>query len=170
MPPAAPRILLRDIRVLHYAMTDLGRYDSRQRWYQCYELLREKPRRNVALYRMYHHHEAPGNRITIRAEWLDGYKQRGIDVTSIAREGKLRWDRLVLELFAEHGTTRFRRINIWRPDWTEIARREGFEGTDARDPRSWIDRLVFRYLRATQKRRHTRMIRWTDRLLHGLGW
>jgi glycosyltransferase involved in cell wall biosynthesis len=171
MPPDAPRLLLRDIRVLHYAMADLGRYDSRQRWYQCYEILRNKPRRNVALYRMYHHHEAPTvPRLPLRPEWTDGYKRRGIDVTSIVRESAFRWDRLVLGFFEEHGTRRFRRINIWRPDWTRIARDEGLDGVDTRDPRSRIDRMVFRYLDATQPRRHTRMIRWMDRLLHGLGW
>jgi glycosyltransferase involved in cell wall biosynthesis len=171
MPPGAPRLLLRDLRVLHYAMADLGRYDSRQRWYQCYELLRDKPRRHIALYRMYHHHEAPTvPRRPLRAEWVDGYKRRGIDVTSIAREGSFRWDRLVLEFFRDHGTRRFRRVNIWRPDWAAIARREGFDSLDVRDPRSWLDRLVFRYLRTTQPHRNSRSVRWTDRLLHGLGW
>ena len=171
MPPLAPRMLLREIRVLHYAMADLGRYDSRQRWYQCYEVVSDKPRRNVALYRTYHHHEAPDvPRLPLRREWLDGYERRAIDMTSVFREGRHRWDRLVLEFFAEHGTRRFRRVNIWRANWIEVARAEGCETIDARDPRSPIDRLVFRYLSATQSRRNTRLVRWTDQLLHGLGW
>ncbi len=169
-PAAAPQLLLRDIRVLHYAMVDLVRYESRQRWYQCYELLRDKPRRNIALYRMYHHHEAPGERLPLPAEWIEAYRRDGIDMTSISRTGRFRWDRLVLELFAEHGAARFSRVDIWRPDWGELARQEGLSGVAIGDPRSWADRIMFRYLRATQKRRNTRIIRWTDRLLHGLGW
>ena len=64
-----------------------------------------------------------------------------------------RWDKEVLELFAEHGTAKFKRLALWDADWNRL-HEELYPDKPPKyfpDPRSRFDKLVHRWLRWTQR-------------------
>lgn len=169
--PKAPSFELGEIKVLHYQYTDWPRMESKQRWYQCWEQLRQ-PRRPAQIYRQYHFmHAIPATQVLpVRTEWFDDYRRQGIDLTSTCREGSDAWDRQVLQMIQEHGPATFRRINIWDVDWARHAIQAGMDRAAIRDPRSWLDRAVLRWLGKTQQRYtrpFNRLVQW---LLRFVGW
>lgn len=171
-PPGAASLVLRDIKVLHYQYTDWKRMESKQRSYQCWERLQHPSRRPAHLYRQYHfmHAVAPDQISATRPEWMGGYQSEGIDMTSVTRAGVYYWDVQILRLLAEHGSGPFRRVDIWDVDWQELGERLGLAGDHCRDPRSWLDRLILSWLKATQGRPtyfHRRAVQWLLRLA---GW
>lgn len=88
----------------------------------------------------------------IPTAWLAGYHERGIDMSSVFRTGSYRWDREVLELFAQCGTRTFKKLDIWGVDWEGLRRRVAPKMTikDLRDPRSITDKIFHRWLRHIQ--------------------
>ena len=182
VPPGAKILQLKQVKLMHYCMMDHGRFDSRIRWYQCWEQL-NLGKRPIDLYRYYHPDlfVAPNLVEAVPAEWIQGYEQRGIDVTSVSHDGKYRWDKEVLQFFDEHGTARFKRLAIWDKDWTAV---HGMLYSDRgekvySDPRGRFDKLVHRWLRWTQRnyafgavpnlaqKLHHRLV---EKALKPLGW
>jgi hypothetical protein len=142
------------IKLMHYGLFDKHRRNSRMRWYQCWEHLNlQKP--PIELYRFYHTDLfVPPNAIKpVPAEWIQGYEQRGIDMSSVICEGNYRWDREVLQFFDEYGTARFKRLAVWDTDWSRLHARlyPDKPGKLYPDPRSNFDKLVLRWLRWTQR-------------------
>jgi hypothetical protein len=171
MPAHPNRLALHEVKMMHFAASEWTRYMSRQRWYQCFEVLNREPRRAVSIWRQYHSMVNPGGDVDIAREWLDGYRRRGIDLTSVKRQARYRWDGEVLQLFARHGAAPFRRLDVWDTDWKQLATAWGQAPESVpRDPRSSIDRLVMRYLRRTQGRHHRLPWRWVDEALRIVGW
>src|SRR3989442_9075253 len=97
-----------EIRVLHYQYTDPRRMESKHRWYQCFERIRNPRASAVKLFDQYHHmyRVRPADLVDARPEWLDAYQKAGIDMTSVntPEDGIYWWDPLVLELMKTHGT------------------------------------------------------------------
>jgi hypothetical protein len=178
-PPGARTLQLNEIKLMHYCKMDLDRHASRSRWYQCWELLNLQ-RRPLELYRFYHVGLSvpPQGIKPVPTEWIQGYEDRGIDMTSVNREGNYRWDRDVLHFFDEHGTARFKRLAIWDTDWNRL--HEQFYPDQPRkrypDPRSRFDKIVHRWLRSTQQNYSVphfgqRLQNWLARkALRPLGW
>ncbi len=155
VPTGARTLSPKQVKLMHYCLMDQRRFDSRVRWYQCWEHLNLK-RRPIELYRFYHQHLFVPETVvkSVPAEWIGGYEERGIDMRSVNREGSYRWDREVLEFFAEHGTGRFRRLAIWDADWSKL-HDQLFPDQPKRvygDPRSRLDKLAHRWLEHTQRR------------------
>lgn len=170
-PRLAPRLKLNDVKVMHFATVDWERMKSRQRWYQCFEALNPRGERPAVMYRRYHHMDAPEGVRPVDPAWIEGYLERGIDITSVRREPRYRWDADVLRLFAEHGGAPFRRVDVWTPDWPARARDWDMDpATVPTDPRSWIDRMAFAWLARTQGRAGRPWVRAVDRLLRVVGW
>lgn len=176
-PAGAPALVLRDVVVLHYQYTDWERMRSKQRWYQAWEAVNQPRGSNVVRYRLYHQMEAvPDARIEpVRPEWIAGYASGGIDVTSVRREGRYRWDREVRSWLDRYGPEPFRRVDIWDVDWNGVepasAGGDGHPRPSAplADPRTPLDRAVMAWLRATQGRRSLG-VRAVDFLLKRLRW
>lgn len=171
VPPGAHKRRMRDVKVLHFAHTDMGRVASRNRWYQCWETLHTGARTPVEHYRQYHQFGDADRMRRIEPAWLDGYRRAGVDVTSVEVEGRYRWDDLVLAMLREHGAAPFRRLDIWDVNWRALAAERG-EPTDGipDDPRTLVDRLVFKYLRRTNGRHVRFPFARIDRALKRLGW
>ena len=150
----SPTLSLRDIKVMHYIGTDPLKWRSKIRWYQCWELLNKPQSRPGQLYRFYHRDfSIPPHEIkTIPKQWLDGYAQQGIDMTSIRSEGMYRWDKEMLQLFAEHGTAKFKRLAIWDVNWSKLYEELNSDKPqiDFGDPRTWLDKSIHTWLRRTQ--------------------
>jgi len=153
MPDGCRILTLTEIKLMHYCLADINRFKSRIRWYQCFEhlALKKKP---IDLYRFYHkvRFVSPKTIAQVPKEWIDGYEQRGIDMSSVNRDGSYRWDREVLEYFKEHGTEKFRRLAIWDVDWSKL--RDELYPEESKmgslDPRGKFDKLVHRWLESTQ--------------------
>ncbi len=172
-PSEAPRLRLDEIKVLHYQFTDWERMKSKQRWYQCWERIHHPAKRAVTIYRQYHHMDAiPADRLRpLQPEWLDGYMQTGIDMTTVRREEYYRWDRDVAQWLAEQGPEKFRKCDIWEVDWDMIARGFGMEPPRSlADPRTPFEQRVHRWLHRTQGTSLDQSVRLRQRLLRLLGW
>jgi hypothetical protein len=163
-------------------MMDRERFESRLRWYQCWELLNLK-RRPIDLYRFYHTDLfVPTDAIKpLPGEWTRGYEEAGIDVTSVHCEPDYRWDREVLRFLEEHGAAKFRRLAIWDVNWT-TRQAELFPDKPSktyRDPRGLFDKTVHRWLRWTQRyycfHQHPNVLqklyhRFVGMVLRPIGW
>lgn len=172
VPKEAPALYFDEIKVLHYQYADWNRMRSKQRWYQVWERLNDPKKRPVTIFRQYHHMEAAIRRAgPVRPEWLAGYEALGIDMRSISKSPYYYWDEDVLKLLVEHGTERFRKLNIWDRDWTALAAQKGLavNGT-LRDPRTPFEKAVHAWLRATQGKSHTLPVRAVQKLLQVFGW
>jgi hypothetical protein len=158
--PSAP-LVPTDVKVLHYQYVNWERMRSKQRWYQCWELINVPGRRPIQLYRQYHHMDAiaPGRIGPLPEQWLAPYEARGIDMRSVAASAHHRWDDEVLGWMHVYGPERFKRLAIWDADW---------EGMD--DPRGPLTRSIHRWLTATQDRGDSRHIRLVQRALIPFGW
>jgi hypothetical protein len=146
-------LTLTEIKLMHYCLVDINRFKSRIRWYQCFEHLALK-RKPIDLYRFYYKIRSvpPQAYSRVPQEWIEGYEERGIDMSSVNRDGNYRWDREVLEYFKEYGAERFKRLAIWDTDWTKL-RDELYPEESTKgplDPRSKFDKFVHRWLESTQ--------------------
>jgi hypothetical protein len=141
------------IKVMHCCLLDRDRFKSKIRWYQCYEHLNTY-KRPIHLYRFYHQDLfVPSDAIKpVPTDWVQGYEESGIDMSSVQRPAAYRWDREVLQLFEKHGTARFKRLAIWDVNWTELHRQlyPQEPAKKAVDPRSLLERAVHKWLRLTQ--------------------
>jgi hypothetical protein len=182
VPPGAPSLVPTQIKLMHYCLLDRERFKSRIRWYQCFEHLNLK-RRPLELYRFYHQDlfVSPSVIQPVPREWIQEYEQRGIDVSSVHREGVYRWDKEVLQLFEKYGAARFQRLALWDTDWDKLYRDHHPRGPEKsfRDPRNWLTRLVHRWLEwsqpdfchyATQPLRRRLVSSLAKRVLGLLGW
>ena len=175
IPPTAPIIMLRDVKVLHYQFTEWERQESKVRWYQCWERLNQPQRKPIEVYRYYHrpHIIIPEQTHPIPDHWLRGYRDQGIDMTSIYKPpGRPWWDWQVLDMIDKYGPYQFRREDIWRVDWTAVYRERYGEDPvkSLADPRNRFDRFMHRWLQKTQLYDHKRPIRILEWLLGRLGW
>jgi hypothetical protein len=174
IPAQAPAIVVRDIKVLHYQYTDWERMKSKHRWYQCWERLNQPWRRAIDIYRQYHQMDVlPHSQIRpLPREWLSGYEQQGIDVTSVCREGVFWWDRQILDLLGKHSPETFKREAIWDVDWSALSKKINPDGSsvDYYDPRSKFNQYVHQWLRKTQPIHSRRDIRLIEKVLSFLGY
>jgi glycosyltransferase involved in cell wall biosynthesis len=153
VPPGCPILAPTHIKLMHYCLMDRFRFESRIRWYQCVEYLTLK-KRPIQLYRFYHP-VLSGRASVIRPvprEWVQGYEERGIDISSVTRQGNYYWDKDLLQHFEKFGLEKFRRLAIWDVDWSKVHHDlYPQEPTKSfRDPRSRLDKLIHRWLASTQ--------------------
>lgn len=174
VPTGASVLELDDVKVLHHQYTDWPRMKSKQRWYQCWELLNNQDKRPIQLYRQYHGMDAfPLDQVrALNPAWLEKYAELGIDLSPRASEGPFWWDEDVLHWMLENGPRAFARLDVWDTDWSDTAvklnrRRDALSLTD---PRTRLERAVHRWLRRTQPTAHSNLTRWCQRLLIPLGW
>jgi glycosyltransferase involved in cell wall biosynthesis len=153
-PADAQMIRLQDIKVMHYVGVDQKKWDSKHRWYQCWESLNRKVS-PTDIYRRYHKKDViPKSEIrSIPDEWMRQYNERGIDMTSIPQQDYYDTDKKVLEYFLEFGTARFKRLSIWDVDWTDLYKKIFNESPkiSLEDPRSLLEKTYHRWLRKTQR-------------------
>jgi hypothetical protein len=174
VPTAAPSIIFRDIKVLHYQYTDWQRMKSKQRWYQCWEFINNPGHGAVGIYRQYHRMDAiPGGDLhPLRREWLAAYHAAGIDMTTTLREGWSSHDRQSLDLLIKYGARKFRKGDVWDVNWEELAQALGYhlEPGQLSDPRNAVEKLVHSWLNYTQLHRSRLDVRILQRALKALGW
>ncbi|MBS1656801.1 MAG: glycosyltransferase family 2 protein [Bacteroidetes bacterium] len=156
LPSYKSIVHLNDIRFLHFSLMDIERTLSKNRWYMCYEKIVNN-RNAVSIARQYNHLNFLKNLSTElplqppNPKWMEGYKKRGIDLTSFQKQNEYFWDRKVLQYFDQYGTKRFRGLDIWYYDWSKIASHK------IRNERRWSDKIITRYFRfSSLKKRYLR--------------
>jgi len=171
VPSDAPTFDSEDIRVLHYQYANWERMKSKQRWYQCYEVLEHPEKRPVTIFRQYHHMDASVKGATgFPDTYFDGYEDRGIDMTKVAAKSHYYWDEELVHLFIDHGVDPFRKVNVWEKDWEVLRSHLGVNGRTIRDPRTRFERAVHRWLADTQKKHDTLPVRVLQKILQLVGW
>jgi glycosyltransferase involved in cell wall biosynthesis len=154
LPANAPVLRMNDIKVMHYWGVDPVRIQSKSRWYQCWELLNNRRENMIDYYRFYHLYDhIPQDRIIpIPQDWIEGYYQRDIDMTSVFMEPAYRWDKEVLDLFVEHGPEEFKKLAIWDVDWKKIYKKFYPDKSPDKicDPRSRLDKKIHDWLKKNQ--------------------
>lgn len=170
----SPRFRIDDVLVLHLQFLNWPRMKSKQRWYQCWEVVNGFSKRPIQLYRQYHRMEAiPDNEIfPVNDAWIGPRERTAMEQHSSAEQAPFRWDGEVVDWLIEHGPKRFRKLDIWDVDWEDLALRTGrtVSPDSLRDPRDPFIRFVHGWLRKTQIRAGDPWIRWMQRLLIPLGW
>jgi hypothetical protein len=172
-PPGAPTIDLDDVVVLHFQYVAWERMVSKHRWYQAWELTRNRERSPLDIFRQYHHMNGSwsSNEIhPINSEWLAGYERAGIDYRSLASEHLTWWDTEVCQMLQEGGPASFSKLDIWDRDWNETARVCGVSRPALSDPRSPFEKLAHGVLRMTQNRRSVPLVRAFEKFLRVRGW
>lgn len=169
-----PAIVFDDEVVLHYQFAAWSRMLSKQRWYQCWEHLHHPERRPIQLYRQYHAmHAIPADRVRpVDPAWFGAYEQAGEHMREVVEERWYGWDEEVLDWLIEHGPRRFARLDVWQPDFRELAVQLGRDthGRSLADPRGPVVRLVHAMLARTQGRAFNPAIRAAQRALIPFGW
>jgi hypothetical protein len=169
----AAQITCKEIMGLHYQYTDPGRMQSKHRWYQCFERVRNPKVSAVKLFDQYHHfHRVRAeDLVPVNPEWLRAYEQAGIDMVSVKKPAAdvYWWDPLVLEMMKQHGPAFFAREHIW-DDWPKVAERLGAEPSARTDPRTPFQKRVHRFLMSPASLENRFWARGVKRLLKYAGY
>jgi hypothetical protein len=162
-----------ELKLLHYQATNTERILSKARWYRAYEKV-GKGEFGPNIFRKYSAALNPPRLLEVRSEWFNGYSELGIDVTSVSYSYDYPNDHRLLEYLEEYGTKYFRMVDIWDKDWVQFATGKKPSPERFKDPRTIIDRLIFRYMRwsfVTEKTLFRKLIiRLLDRLLRLMGY
>jgi hypothetical protein len=169
--PNAPRIKMNEVAVLHFQYTNWERMERKQMWYQMYEHILYPNKSVISLYRIFHYNKifVPVHDWTVRPfqrEWISGYKQYDIDITSVLMLPYYIWDEKMIEYINTYSSSYFNRIDIWSIDWKEKATKyENINLSKFDDHRTFFDKLLLNYLKRTHNNRNKLYVRIIDRFL-----
>jgi hypothetical protein len=143
-----------DIKLLHFQFVLFERMLSKQRWYRALEAVEHGVKRaqKINLYYCITRDERFVHLDPIKTEWMDGWREMGVDLEYFEESSIYWYDVEVLRFFNEKGVAYFAPIDLWDVDWEEkrnIARVEGYEEIPEFpivDPRSIEQRLYHAYL------------------------
>lgn len=130
-----------EFKVIHFQYMNPERNTSRQRWYQCLELVDPSIATDaIDIYRKYHTEQTfLKDRINeIPENWIEQYKNLGIELLKIYKEEYYWYDDEVRKLFDQYGYNHFKKLAIWDDVFKE------------NDPRTLIDKLIHYYLKKSQ--------------------
>lgn len=159
IPEYSKNIEILDNLVMHYGFVSKERVESKYRWYLVFEFL--KGHEHVArLNSKYFSSKVFENASNFDKNLLKVYSDNGIDMFSIQYDlinstihsGKLStwsmqqvfwWDKEILDLIIQHGSKRFKRVDIWAINWRLVAENLGYDNLNQfNDPRNAIDKII----------------------------
>lgn len=147
-----------DISFVHFARANALRQCNKERFYQISQSAPMGKYSGVRFYRQYH----PVLEETFYEVPMDiyaCYEANGIDVVEMLNlqdEGKHYTD-AVLRKIEEKGIEYFKKLDVWE---------HGFlKNNNLQDPRTWWDKMIHTYLRATNKYQKTFLIHIIDKVL-----
>jgi len=165
--PNKPEYFPKDIKVMHFQYADWERMQSKHRWYQCWEHIKDPKRSAIGIYRQYHHMysiKKPQFK-SIPDEWLNEYKKFNIDYSNIAKEKFYYWDYEIISLFNKYGLKFFSKIDIWDFDWAEVAKSSKSNKLNSfGDPRTKLEKLLNKCLERTQPYMSNYVLKVIDRM------
>ena len=152
-PHNSPEYFPKNIKVMHFQYADWKRMESKHRWYQCWEHIRDNKRSIIAIYRQYHHMYSikKNNLKPIPHEWFEKYKNANINYNDIIINDFYYWDYEVINLLNKYGLKFFSRIDIWNINWVKIAKKSpNNKLISFNDPRTKFEKILMSYLEKTQ--------------------
>ena len=119
VPPTSRRLVINDIKILHYGQLRRDSVRSRQRLYSAIERVNK---RNSLLSRRLRYRPNTASFPTHRAEpcpesWFAEWERQGIDMSTLSHEPFYSHDFELLRLFKRYGCRRFWREPVWDCDW-----------------------------------------------------
>jgi hypothetical protein len=170
-----PSLIMEDLNVLHYQYVDWPRMQSKQRWYQCKEILKNPERSFVSIYRQYHHMNAVSQEHILSSEesWFKQYQEQEVLLPVPKYQTYYWWDAEIVDMFIKHGVKKFRRLSIWDVHWPSIYTQ--ITGNNVplakfEDPRTLLEKSIHKYLRLTQSRAKKPSVQRLDQILTRRGW
>ena len=152
--PANEPIQVNDFYVLHLQYVDWARMQSKQRYYQCLERIKNPKKPSIDVYRMYHHmYDLSSKLIPLPEEIRSCIGKIILELNEKEAEESYWFDDEVMKYLDTYGPGFFRKENIWARRWP------------VKDPRKLKDRLVHAYMKYTQKFTGTRVVHRIDRYL-----
>lgn len=128
------RFLFHEIVTLHYSFANFAIAERKNNWYRAWFLVKRGASSYHYINRNYNwfYRIDESSVKPVLPEWLEGYRTRGIDVTSSVTKDLLWYDVEILRWFKQYGEKKFHLLDIWRGiDWEEkrcIALERGIEG------------------------------------------
>lgn len=167
----APHIKMNDIAILHFQFTNWERMERKHIWYQMYERILYPKKSVISLYRTFHYNKkfVPIHDWTIKPfkeEWIEEYRKHGIDITSVLMLPAYIWDEKIIDYVNTYSSSYFRKIDIWSVNWKEKAMK--FPHVDLSkfdDNRTFMDKMLLKYLKRTHDNRNKIYVRAIDRFL-----
>jgi hypothetical protein len=155
-----------EIKLLHYVYVNLERNLSKKTWYQSYEKV-GKGQFGPHITRKYNGGDGGVSNppVSIKTEWIQGYSDQGLDVTSVAYAYDYSHDYRLLDYLDEMGTEYFKMCNIWDKDWIQFATGKKENPERFKDPRNKLDKLIFRYVWWSIGVKQTSSTRFTIRVI-----
>ncbi|PWS26403.1 glycosyltransferase [Pedobacter yonginense] len=166
------RVVFKNLKILHFQYAFKERLWSKHRWYECFEKLKHPLKNNIDLYRQYHHIDLPIKKIEkMNPLWLERMQENQIYITNIKDDGNYWWDKQVCLWFDDYGVKHFKKIAIWNVNWASIYYNTLHrDATHIKDPRSWLDKLVHRWLATSQADRFAFHNKLINKLLRAINW
>jgi hypothetical protein len=163
IPKNAKEYNTKYIKVMHYQYADWERMESKQRWYQCWEMINSRKRNPVNIYRQYHHMYSIKDKDMkkIPTKWFNEYEKYGIDLKHIESKKPYYWDAEVIEYIKIYGAERFKNISIWDYNWNLQLNPLEY---NVKDPRNIFDKMIQQYLKISQNHINNIFITFVDSL------
>lgn len=149
-------IKFNELKVLHYQFVSLSRVFSKQCFYQIIErtLFPDKMALTIGpKYKWYLKEPKNGAIIKdIPSDWLQLYREKGIDLENFPEPDFYWYDREILRFFKQYDLSYFKWLDIWDIDWEakrQAALKRGIAGLPEReikDPRPFYIKFYHRYL------------------------
>lgn len=124
--PEVPKYFISGIRFLHLGMLREAEFFARQRLYSMMENISH----TKSFYQRLIYYSGFFTRVKFNSQiiptpkdWVSGWFTRGIDIFSYKTSDDSCFNCKVLELFAEHGESRFYWDDVWGYDWEALDRK-----------------------------------------------
>lgn len=171
--PTKPKLLLKDIKLLHFQYVDADRTESKRKAYHVQEWL-VSPTRPIRLFRRLNPLRCI-RRSDIRpldSRWTEGFAGDGFDWRRFRKDKVYRWDQIVADAISAKGARHFRRLDIWEKSvGCRAALEESSRGErPAADPRGPSEKSIHWFLRRTQPFMESFPVRFVQWLLRLFGW
>lgn len=158
MPDGASRLVLDDVKFLHYALVRPEAQKAKMRMYAALENVMNT--KSLYWRRRYYWSRrvlsAMGPVEPTPREWYAGWEARGIDMRTIDDAQPYWQDLAVVDLLLEHGARRFWLDDIWEKDWNALLRELG--RSERITPPPWIVRAPLDIAQT--------LLEWAARLRH----
>ena len=157
-PKTANSILIKDFFSIHLARVNGQRQKNKERFYQVSTRSQYPEKSIVSIFRQYHSEEKL-EYFRVPDDAYSFYEKQGLDIWSFIRlddEGDY-YSYQIIDFFQKDGLRRYAFLDIWDKEW--------MEKNDIQDPRTFIHKLVLKYLFKTQEKSSTLSVRAIDGLL-----
>lgn len=167
----SPSIKFNQLGILHLQFTNWERMERKQMWYQLFEHIHNPKKSAVTLYRAYHYTNPPleingFHLLDFNKSWIEGYKNRGIDITSVTFPATYTWDEKIISYINTYGMNFFSKLDLGNINWLEKATNiEGINTLQFNQHINFMHSLLLNYLKRTHLKRKNIFIRIIDRIL-----